>query len=111
MENSKPNWTKEELKIYTLIYCANADFSESKVEIDFIKSKIQSSNFDKIHSEFEDDNDYQSIQKIQSSSEEHGDTKDETNSLFNEIKELFMSDKKYDVLEENLLLGLRHLLK
>ena len=57
MEETSPNWTKEELKIYILIYCANADFSESKLETEYIKSKIQTSNFDKIHAEFENDND------------------------------------------------------
>jgi hypothetical protein len=111
MKKINTNWTKEELKIYVLIYCANADFSESKFEVDFIKSKIQTSNFEKIHAEFEQDNDYQSIQKIQLSMEEHGYTNDETNRLFGEIKELFLSDKKYDILEQNLYRGLSHILK
>ena len=111
MKKINTNWTKEELKIYILIYCANADFSESKFEVDFIKSKIQTSNFEKIHAEFEQDNDYLSIQKIQLSIEEHGYTNDETNRLFEEIKELFLSDKKYDILEQNLYRGLSHLLK
>lgn len=111
MNNNITNWTKEELKIYILIYCANADFSESKFEVDFIKSKIKTDNFEKIHAEFEDDNDYQSIQKIQLSIEKHGYTNDEKNRLFGEIKELFLSDKKYDVLERNLYLGLSQILK
>jgi len=111
MNKKITNWTKEELKVYILIYCANADFSESKFEVDFIKSKIKTNNFDKIHAEFEEDNDYQSIQKIQLSVEEHGYTNDEKNRLFGEIKELFLSDKKYDVLERNLYLGLSQILK
>ena len=111
MKNVNRNWTKEELKIYILIYCANADFSESKFEIDFIKSKIQTSNFEKIHAEFEQDNDHQSIQKIQISIEEHGYTNDETDLLIGEIKELFLSDGKYDILEQNLYRGLSHIHK
>jgi len=111
MNKKITNWTKEELKVYILIYCANADFSESKFEVDFIKSKIKTNNFEKIHAEFEEDNDYQSIQKIQLSVEEHGYTNDEKNRLFGEIKELFLSDKKYDVLERNLYLGLSQILK
>ena len=107
----KPNWTKEELKIYTLIYCANANFSESKFEINFIKSKIQTSDFEKIHDEFEKDNDYQSIQKIQSSIKDHGYTDDGIDTLFKEIKALFLSDNKYDILEQNLYRGLSHILK
>ena len=111
MNKKITNWTKEELKVYILIYCANADFSESKFEVDFIKSKIKTNNFEKIHAEFEEDNDYQSIQKIQLSVEEHGYTNDEKNRLFGEIKELFLSDKKYDILERNLYLGLSQILK
>ena len=30
--------------------------------------------------------------------------------LFSEMKELFLSDGEYDILEQNLMLGLRHLL-
>jgi len=111
MNKKITNWTKEELKVYILIYCANADFSESKFEVDFIKSKIKTNNFEKIQAEFEEDNDYQSIQKIQLSVEEHGYTNDEKNRLFGEIKELFLSDKKYDVLERNLYLGLSQILR
>jgi len=111
MKEINTNWTKEDLKIYILIYCANADFSESKVEIDFIKSKIQTSNFEKLNDEFINDNDFQSIQKIKLSIKEHGYTNDETNILFKEIKELFLSDKKYDILEQNLFRGLSHILK
>ena len=105
------NWTKEELKIYTLIYCANANFSESKFEIDFIKSKIQTSDFEKIHDEFEKDNDYQSIQKIQSSIKDHGYTNDSIDTLLKEIKALFLSGNEYDILEQNLYRGLSHILK
>ena len=111
MEEYNTNWTKEELKIYTLIYCANADLSESKIEVDFIKSKIQTSNFEKIHAEFEHDNDYKSIQKIKLSIEKHGYTNDETNGLFEEMEELFLSDNDYDIMEENLFRGLSHILK
>jgi hypothetical protein len=104
-----PNWTNEELKIYILIYCSNADFLESKIETDYIRSKIKNGNFDKIHQEFEKDNDYQSIQKIQSSIIEHNH--DNVESLLQEIKELFLTDDCFDIMEQNLYLGLKHLLK
>jgi len=104
------NWTEDELKAYLSIYCANADFTESKVEIDFIKSKILSTNFEKIHKEFEKDNDYQSIQKIQSTIERFGYSSTQKNELLAEIKEVFLSDDKYDTLEKNLLRALSHIL-
>ena len=109
MKEVTVNWTKEDLKIYILIYCANADFTESKFEIDMIKSKIQFSDFDKIHTEFEKDNDFLSIQKIQYSMREHNYSHEEIDTLKSEIKDLFFSDGKYDVLEENLFRGLSHL--
>ena len=109
MKKVNTNWTKEELKIYILIYCSNADFSESKLEIDYIKSKIQTNNFEKIHHEFEKDNDYQSIQKIQSSIKDHHYENDE--SLLREIMELFLIDDRFDILEQNLYMGLKHILK
>jgi hypothetical protein len=109
MKKTNINWTKEELKIYILIYCANADFSESKLELDYIKSKIQTNNFEKIHNEFEKDNDYQSIQKILSSIKEHHYENDE--SLLREIMELFLIDDRFDILEQNLYMGLKHILK
>ena len=105
------NWTKEDLKIYLLIYCANADFSESKHELNFIKEKIQNSNLDKIRDEFEKDNEYQSIQKIQTAIKEHGYSKIAINSLFEEIKELFISDDNFDTQEQNLFRGLNKILK
>lgn len=111
MKDNNNHWTKEELKIYLLLYCANADFSESRSEIDLIKLKNSHSDFDKIHAEFESDNDYQSIQKIQDAIAKHGYSKNEIEGLYEEIKELFLSDGKYDVLEQNLYMGLRHILK
>ena len=104
------NWTEDELKAYLLIYCANADFTESKVEIDFIKSKILSSNFEKIHREFKKDNDYQSIQKIQSTIERFEYSSTKKDELLAEIKGIFLSDYKYDTLENNLMRGLRHII-
>ncbi|MCX6303565.1 MAG: hypothetical protein NT040_01220 [Bacteroidetes bacterium] len=101
-------WTKEELKVYILIFCANANFSELKAETAFIKSKTIGNSFERIHDEFDKDNDYQSIQKIRSTLEKYGYLKDDTGRLFNEVKELFLSDGKYDILEQNLFMGLNH---
>ena len=106
----KTNWTKEDLKIYLLIYCANADFSESKQEINFIKEKIKNSNFEKIRNEFEKDNEYQSIQKIQSTIKELEYSKVAINSLFEEVKELFISDDNFNTQEQNLFRGLNKIL-
>ena len=110
MKEFDTNWTKEELKIYLLIFCADANFSESKAETAFIKSKTHGNSFEKIHDEFDKDNDYQSIQKIRLTLEKQGYLKEDRDRLFNEVKELFLSDGKYDILEQNLFRGLNHIL-
>ncbi len=110
MSNETPNWTKEELRAYVLIYSANADFTETRIEKNAIQARIENVDFDKIHIEFDRDNDYQSIQKIQTSMEKHGFTKAEKDELFTEIKEVFKSDGAIDILEENLFRGLKHIL-
>lgn len=110
MENFETNWSKEELKVYLLVYCANADLCESKEENEFILPKIKGHGFEKIHDEFDQDNDFQSIQKIRWTLEKYGYSKDGVDRLFKEIKELFLSDGKYDTLEQNLFRGLKHII-
>jgi hypothetical protein len=110
MEDFTTGWTKEELKIYTLIYCANADFFESHFEISYIKSKIKDSDFDSIYKEFKSDNDYKSVQKIKKTIEDLGYSDEEKEALFDEMRELFLSDGKYQSLEQNLNRALNNIL-
>ncbi len=110
MSNTATTWTKKELEIYLLIFCANANYSESKDEKKFIKDRAQSDVYQKMHSEFEKDNDFQSIQKIQSSMEELNFSKAEKDQLFAEVRELILCDGTEDILEENIFRGLKHLL-
>lgn len=101
-------WTRDDLRIYLLIYCANADFVETPQELDFIKSKFGNEGFIKMHSEFEKDNDYQSIQKIQAAYQNL--SYDSPDELIEEVREFFNSDGDFDVLERNLIMGLKHIL-
>ena len=107
----KTNWSKDELKTYLLIYCANANFEEKKSEVKYIKSQIRSADFDKIHAEFEQDNDYDGIQKIQSAIEDHGYDKKDIKHLLQEMKQLFLVDDHFDILERNLMKSLKRILK
>ncbi len=110
MSNINPGWTQEELKIYLLLYSANADLLESEEELDLIRAKTGTSDFEKIHTEFKGDNDFQSIKKIQSATRAHGYTKKDIAGLLSEMKEVFLSDGKYDLLEQNLFRMLKHIL-
>lgn len=104
------NWTPNELKAYLLIYAMNADYVENALELEVIKSKIGTTTYDKMHKEFNMDNDYQSIQKINKAIEEQGYKKPQVKNLLNEIKEIFNADGDFDILERNLNLGLKRVL-
>lgn len=110
MKAIKTKWTKQELQTYLFIYCMNADYKETKEELRSITSKTDNETYKEMHYEFEKDNDYMSIQKITESFNILNYKKEETEVLFNEIKELFLSDGKYVILERNLMLGLKRLL-
>ncbi len=111
MKNFEVNWSKEELQTYLFIYCMNADYKETKEELAAISQKTNEETYKKMHAEFEKDNDYASIQKINESLKNLNYGKKELNQLFEEIKELFLSDDHYTILEKNLLRGLQRLLK
>lgn len=111
MEEIKTNWSREELKAYILLYCAHANFIETKSEKDYIKSKVGEDKYRKIHREFDDDNDYQKIQKIQNTVKRYDYSKAEIDKLFINIKRMFLAEGSMDILEENIYRGLQHLLK
>ena len=111
MKTLEVNWSKEELQTYLFIYCINADYKETKQELEAISLKTNQETYKKMHDEFEKDNDYASIQKINKSLKNLNYSKEERNKLFEEIKELFLSDGSYAILEKNLLRGLHRLLK
>ena len=111
MEEFKTNWTREELKAYILLYCAYANFIETKAEKEYIKSKVGEEEYHHVHKEFDQDNDYQRIQKIQNTVERYNYSKNEIDRLFADIKSMFLADGEIDILEENIYRGLQHLLK
>lgn len=107
---NQPHWTKEELVAYILLYTAHSNFEEANMERNVIISKVDMQTFQKIHDEFDKDNDYQSLQKIIKGVEEHNYNNDELKSLFFDIKALFLSDGEYDILERNMFLYLKKIL-
>lgn len=102
MNNYASHWTKEELLIYTLIYCANADHNESLIETNFIKSKIQHSNYEILKSEFEKDSPFTRIQKIKEAFDNNDFSAHEKEDFFDDMRELFLVDRKFSSKEQSL---------
>jgi len=102
MKDITTNWTKKELKAYILLYCAFADFVENDYEKESILSIVDKDIYKKMHKEFDADNDFQRIQKIQYSLHALEYSKKNIAKLEEEIMELFLSDGKFDLLEKNM---------
>ena len=110
MENYTSSWTKDEFIAYLLLYVAQSDFEESPEEQELIVSKVGKEKFEKIHQELDEDNDYQSLQKIMSHVKAFNYSKCELDELMTEIKTLFLSDGEYNTLEKNMLIGMHKIL-
>lgn len=111
MEDFETNWTQQEFLTYMLLYCAHADFVVTPEEKEYIQSLIGREEYKKIRREFEKDNDYQRIQKIDATVERFNFSEDQLNAIFENVKSLFLADGKIDLLEQNIFRGLKHLLK
>lgn len=111
MEEFVTNWSREELHAYILLYCAHADFVVTIEEKEYIQNLAGKEEYRSIKKEFEEDTDYQQIQKIQSTITRFEYSKEEINRLFEDIKTLFMVDGHMHIQEQNIFRGLQHLLK
>lgn len=109
MSNTSAEWSLEELKAYLLIYCAHADFDESAMEKELIQKKCPHVDVDRLHQEYDNDNDYASIEKIQGAIDRLG--VENPSTLLDEVEELFYADGNFDRQEQNLFRSLRHVLK
>lgn len=105
------DWTRQEFKAYLLLYAANANFFETEAEKETILSMVDPFIYKRIHKELDQDNDYQSIQKILHNIDKFHYSKEYLDVLINDIQTVFDADNKLDILEENMLLALKKLLK
>ena len=101
MEISK-QWSKNELVAYILLYASQSDLIVSNKERNVIISKVDMNTFQKIRNEFDNDNDYQSIQKIIAGLKEHNYTKMDIDLLLADIKMLFFADGRFNVSERSM---------
>ncbi len=111
MSDHTTNWNKQELSAYVLLYCANANFSETEEETEVILSKVDPDKYKAILKEFNGDNDYQSISKIKASVNRLGYSENQIDDLIAETKTLFLADGNFDQSEKTIFFGLKKLLQ
>ena len=110
MEYTKTNWTKDEFTAYLLVYCMECDCHEEESEIEYIKGKVGNEIYKKAYAEFEKDNDYQSLNKIQSGFEDMHFSNKEKDEILREIHELFEVDGYFHIIERGVEFTLKRLL-
>jgi len=104
-------WSKEYFQAYVLMYAATADFVVKEEERNMILDKVNESDFNALQKAFEKESDYSRLQKIILYKELNAPDKKEMEELLMEVTALFKSDGEFDILEQNLLVALRKLLK
>lgn len=104
-------WTKVEFQAYVLLYVAQSDYTIKEREKALILNKVDKQAYQKIIEELNCDNDYQCIQKILFNLKKHQYSEADIDTLFADIKAIFLADEDFSTLEKNLFLGLKRVLK
>ncbi len=96
------HWTKEELQVYILLLCANADNDETEKEREMIQSKVSTETFEKMYSEFSNDSEEKRLKKIDRNVHHHTYTNMELIDFRREVYEIFFSDCDFKMMEKRL---------
>ncbi|MCB0444564.1 MAG: hypothetical protein R2812_08025 [Gelidibacter sp.] len=102
MKAIKTLWSKNELKVYVLLLCANADGLLAEDEIALIKSKTVEETFSKIYNEFSKDDEATSFDKIEDAIGRHEYAHKELSQFKKEILDVFAADNKIHMKESYL---------
>jgi AraC-like DNA-binding protein len=111
MKEITTDWNSDEFKAYLLLFCAFVDMVEQKEEQKLIREKVGKKTYKRIHEEFDDDNDFTRIQKLQNTAQRFNYSANELDSLMEETMELFKCDGKFLQIEQNMHRQLKRLLK
>ena len=102
-------WNKQELVAYILIYIANIDLKQSDEERDYLLSRIDQNTYQSIYDEFNEDNDFQSIEKI-TEAVKTSEYFDNIEEVFAEIKLMAFADGDFHQMEQSVYNNLKRLL-
>lgn len=111
MKRQQVNWTINELKIYLILFLNNT-VCNSQIDIMVLNNfDLSLQNFNEIKREFDHDNDYQSIQKINALIENGFYSKSQINNLFYEVKTIcFEPRRKLHFLMNNMFTNLERII-
>lgn len=99
---NKEQWTKEELQVYILLLCANADKEETEEELEMIQAKVSKKTFVKMYALFRGDSEEERLKKIDRNVHAHAYTNMELIAFRREVYEIFFSDCNFTMMEKRL---------
>jgi len=103
--------TDREFLTYLLLFATHADFKFDAEERSHILSKVDEGTFNRVNRIFERQNDIQRIDQIRYYMEKGKYSKADVATLTHEVLKLFKADGDYSTLEQNLMIGLKRILK
>ncbi|MGB6267779.1 MAG: sulfurtransferase [Olleya sp.] len=107
----QPNtWTKDELLAYILLFVAYSDLDESNKERQYILTRVDKKVYQRVHEQFDKDNDYQSIQNIVEAVKTHDYYRNDLADLFADIKLMAFADGEMDIMETMIYSQLKKIL-
>ena len=111
MEAVNLTWSYEEFKIYVLIFAAESNQVITTEETDFIEAKFDALLIKIIQKEINKDNDFQRLQKIMAYIEQNNLSKTDLDEILKEIRAVYQSDGKFDLIEQGVFQFLEKLFK
>ena len=105
----KPHWNLDEFRIYLLLYAAHADFTETEEERELILASCDARTYKLIHKEFDQDNDYQHLEKIIAHLHAFKLSKDDVKLLLTEMRDVQSTDQQTDLLEKTMMMLLKRI--
>lgn len=103
-------YSHNEFLAFALLYASHVDIEYSDAEKEKVKSLINQETYDRVYNDFITMSDYSALQTILSYKELYYPTDTQKEQLLNQLKDLFMSDGDFSVMEEELLLFLDKLM-
>jgi len=104
-------WTKEEFRTYVLLFVAHCNYIEAKEESDYIISKINEEQYNKIHTEIVmDDDENVKLEKIKDYLLENKYSEDDKRALIQDVKNVIFADGTVDALEKKVFNFLKKIL-
>lgn len=102
MDYKTKNWTKIELQVYILLMCAHADKEMTQEEQKMISSKVSKETFDKMKEIFQNDTEEKRFKKISKNIQHQSYSVMELGAFKKEMREVFLSDHKFTMMEQRL---------